>query len=569
MIKLKIQATLKGQWSMVKKMGTFLFLTSPNQQKNRNVPIILTFVICHLCFGICHSVLAQDDNNRLVTLSKEIIESKTNDSLRAPFEELSSLYYKDNKYSEFVDFLKSLVQKNQVATPFINYYIALTRFKQLKYLEESKFWDEYFAQGNNYREELTLDAKNAIDKTSQTEPINLYSRLLIWQFHKNQQDVFAEESLSGLMNAASEFAKGARDLKPIKDVADGLLAYEEKGKSRELYKIYAKAIASSEMKDDELLASASSFYQEGNLDLSETLYDAYIARILKSLPKEKSIPLLIDTAKKFSYKDQALNDPAYAEKLFKNIEELGGKKSFGQELMYLRAFNLEKSKDYTSAKDIYLDLIKYFTQSPHRDEAIFKAGIISTYIGADIKSGRQYFEQLAKEEKDLSPQAISSLYQLGLLSQWEEDYTKAKEFYNQLLNKAADNFADTVSSAKERLKEIEQGKPIDYNLKTFLDISLKQNSVFNMSKADLKSSAYRLNKGQEANFTASAYLPESGCMQVELQYLWSGDIGSMKPSSQNSKFNASYLSPGTKEINLVIVSSSGILDRSIDLVDVY
>ncbi len=45
--------------STPKIKGTFLFLTSPNQQKNRNVPFSLSFVICALVF-ICHLSFAQD-----------------------------------------------------------------------------------------------------------------------------------------------------------------------------------------------------------------------------------------------------------------------------------------------------------------------------------------------------------------------------------------------------------------------------------------------------------------------------------------------------------------------------
>ncbi len=70
-MKLKIQMTKSQRLnksfnlsnSTTKEKGTFLFLTSPNQQKNRNVPFSLSFVICalilfcHLCFGI--SALAE------------------------------------------------------------------------------------------------------------------------------------------------------------------------------------------------------------------------------------------------------------------------------------------------------------------------------------------------------------------------------------------------------------------------------------------------------------------------------------------------------------------------------
>lgn len=58
-------------------------------------------------------------------------------------------------------------------------------------------------------------------------------------------------------------------------------------------------------------------------------------------------------------------------------------------------------------------------------------------------------------------------------------------------------------------------------------------------------------------------------MQIELQYLWSGDLGSKKPSANEAEFATAYTNTGTKVINLVVVSPAGIIDRSLDLVDVY
>jgi hypothetical protein len=509
------------------------------------------------------------DNERLVVLSKQVIEAKTIDTFYSPFEELSKIYFQDNKYSEFTDFLRSLESKNKLAEPFINYYIALTRYNQLKYLEEKQSWDEYFSQGNSYRDEITSLAKNAIDKTKAIDPVNVYARLLIWKFHNDQKDAFVEESLTELMNAVSEYGKSAKDLKPIKDVADQFAVNEEKGKSKELYRLYAQKLASSDMKEDELLKAATDFYKEGNLDLSETFYDTYIAKISKTLPKEKLILVLTDIAKSFAYKDYGLNDMSYAEKMFERIEELSGKEGLEQELMYLRAFNLEKAKEFREAKDIYLDLVKNFPQTSHNQEAIFKAGMIYAYILSDIKSARLYFEELVNKEKNLSPQAISSLYQLGLLAHWEGDSLKAKEYYDKIMIIPSAEAWDTQALVRERLKEIEEAKPIEYNLRTFMDVSLKgENSSYNMGKTELRASVYKLKKGQDEVFSSTAALPDSGCMQVEIQYLWSGHTGSAKPSSPQSSFQTTYSSAGTKEINLVVVSPTGIFDRNIDFVDV-
>jgi len=226
-------------------------------------------------------------------------------------------------------------------------------------------------------------------------------------------------------------------------------------------------------------------------------------------------------------------------------------------------------KDYPKAKDLYLDLLKRYPQTKYADEADFKTGIISTYILRDMKTGRDYFEKLARKET-LSPQVISSLYQLGLLSQWENDLVKAKDYYNKLVEKSGNDFAETVVLARERLKEITESKPIEYNLKTFLDASLKAESpAFESVKVDLNSSRYRLKKDESTDINCTPYAVESGCMKVEIQYLWSGDLGTAKTSLEKSGFNATYAQRGTKIINLAVVSPTGVLDRSIEIVDVY
>lgn len=528
---------------------------------------LLVVAICHMPYAICKSYA--QDNDKLVTLSKRIIESKKNEELYVCFEELKDLYFKEDKYSQLVEFLKSLSQQKEVLGPFVNYYIALTRYYQLKHLEKTQNWDEYFSQGNNYRDQITGAIQKTIDTTGAKDALNIYSRLLLWQFHKDQQDAFVESGLTDLMNAISGYAKDTQDIKPIREVADKLLSSGEKGKSKEVYQIYVQKLVGSVKEDKELGSTALEFYKEGNLELSETVYDVYIERITKTYPKEKLIPILINIARDFSYKDEGQKDASYAEKIFKKIEETGAKNTFDEELTYLRAFNTEKTKDYPKAKDLYLDLLQRYPQTKYADEAEFKVGIIYTYILKDIKTGRVYFEKLA-QEATVSPQVISGLYQLGLFCQWESDLTTAKNYYNRLVEKAGSDFPEAVALAQERLKELTASKPIEYNLKTFLDVSLKEeNPAFTAGSVDLNSSRHRIKKDENVGLKCTPYSVESGCMQVEIQYLWSGDLGTAKPQLEKSEFNTTYVQRGTKEINLVVVSPTGVLDRSIDIVDVY
>ena len=449
-----------------------------------------------------------------------------------------------------------------------SYRVALGRYQQLKNLEEAKNWDEYFAKGNDYRNEIVSEAGKVSSAAPKDDPLRVYSRLLLYSFHKDQQDNFTEEALSNLMEAAADYAKLNHDMVPIKESADKLLFYEEKIKAKELYRIYAKELVSSDIKDEGLREVAEGFYKSGNLELAENIYDTYIERISKKLPKDKYISELKNLASAFVYKDSGSKDMAYVENIFRRIEDAGGIEAFNEDLIYLRGFNLEKNKEYRRAKDVYLLLLQKNPDSKYADELNYKVGIIFTYVLKDLKVGREYFDKLA-DKKSTIPYSLSSLYQLGLLKQWEGDLAPAKGYYNKLIEKSEGQVTDTLEMAQSRLKEVEANATMEHNLKIFMDISLKADSTgFDMSKIDLRSDLYQPKMDEEISIKSSVYLASSGCFNVELQYLWSGNLGDPKPNTNQSEFKAFYKNQGAKMIGLVLVSPTGITDYSFDLIDV-
>jgi len=523
-------------------------------------------LFCALCFGISHSY-AQDSKD-LTGLSKQVMEAKNNAEAYTIIGKISDIYAKDNKYNECVDFLTSLKKQKPAAASTLNYYIGLTRYNQLKFLEEKQNWDEYFAQGNTYREQLTASLGEAISSSTPKDPVNIYAHLTTWKFHRDQQDTANETALEDLMNAVGSYAKEAKDLIPLRDAAGALSSYDEKAKARQLYKIYADSLLSSGASDIELKSSADNFYKEGNLELAENIYDAYIERLEKAGEKEKLFSVLTELARGFMYNDSGNSDPLYAEKIFGEIDALGVKPGLSEELMYLRAFNLEKAKNFSGAHDAYLALLKIYPETKYADKANFKLGIISAYVLGDIPEAKGYFEKLSAGDK-VTSETISSLYQLGLFNQWQQDTEKAKGYYSRLLEKAGEGFPETCSLAKDRLAEIGANKEIEYNLKTFLDLSLKpENASFNMTKCAIAASPYAGKKSQATNISASVVTGGSGCMQIQLEYLWSGATGEVKPSSGQAAFATSYSESGTKVVNLVAVSPSGTIDRSMDFVDI-
>ena len=485
------------------------------------------------------------------------------------FESEQSKYLADNQYNEFIDFLNNFKDKDNSAQLCLDYYKASARYLQLKYLEDKQSWDDYFANGNTYRDELVENAQKVIRQTDSASCLKAKSRLLLWQFHRDQQDAFAQQALEDLVTEMNVYAQQASDLDLIKEVADKILAYEEKSKAREIYKLYVQGLMEQKMTQPQLKSVAAGFYKQGNLELAQSIYDIYIEEISKTLTPDKFIPQLFEIASLFVYKPTGLYDMAFAEKIYAKIEALGQNNAFGQETIYLRAFNLEKFGAYKDARKFYLQLTQAYPDTKYFDEAIYKAAMINAYVLGDINEARKYFDLLAAKTA-FSPQVISALYQLGLLSQWQGDLVKADSYYQLLLKNALDKYVVTVAQTRERIQEIQENKPLSYNLKTFLDLSLKNESALSeMNKAELKSSSYILEKNQLNTVSSLVNMPQSGCNQVELQYLWSGDLGGANPAVTESNFQCAYSDSGTKEINIVIISPAGTIDRSFTMVDVY
>jgi len=501
----------------------------------------------------------------------------------ANFENEKIKYFKENKYSEFIDFLDNYKIVDRLNKPCINYYKALARYTQLSYLEEKQSWDEYFTNGNNYREQIVDSVNKVIAQTNASDGLRSKSRLLVWQFHCGQQDAFCEQALIDLMTDVKAYAGASKDTTLLKQIADLLLSSGQKVNARELYKLYVDKLLEDKVTDLELKNIAAGFYKEKNLELAQTIYDIYIEKISKSLSPDKFIAELFEIASLFVYKPQGnglasdsqnhkpagLYDMAYAEKIYAKIEALGQKDVFNQEAIYLRAFNLEKMNAYKDAQKFYLQLTQTYPDTKHFQEATYKIAMINAYVLANISEAQRYFGILAAKTV-FTPHVISSLYQLGLLSQWQGDLVKASSYYDLLLKSAQDKYIATVAQTRERIKEIQENKPLSYNLKMFLDLSLKNEStLIEMNKTELKLASYILGKNQNNTVSSLVNMPQSGCNQVELQYLWSGDLGGTNPGVAESNFEGAYADLGTKEINMVIISPAGAIDRSFTMVDVY
>ncbi len=154
-------------------------------------------------------------------------------------------FFKENKYSGYVEFLKGLCPDNKFIAPYLSYEVALARYEQLKFLEGRNEWDEYFSKGNDYRDDIVGGLEDCLKALDKLDPAYLYAQLLSYKFHKDQQDSFTQEALASLMESAKGYAQSKNDMQPVKDIADALLSYQEKTSAKELYNIFAQGLIAS------------------------------------------------------------------------------------------------------------------------------------------------------------------------------------------------------------------------------------------------------------------------------------------------------------------------------------
>lgn len=533
---------------------------------------IRLFFVSVLLLSVCASGAAAQDAGRLEALTAQIAAASSAESAYQAFEELTDMYFKERRYNEYLDFLNSLAQKKKEFEPAIDYYIALSRYYQLAYLEETQAWDEYFGKGNDYRGQIKDHLDKAILPASQSAPdvYGLYARLLFWKFQKNQEGGAGAADLNELMDYISLYAaKPGANLAAIKEAATELRSGDEKAKARRVYKIYTDKLLASGTAVDKLKDIALGFYREADLELAESIYDAYLDSLAKTAPREKLIPELVGIAQLFAYGKEKPFDAQYAEKIFAKIDEITGKQGFDQGLMYLRAFNLEKAKLYALSRRVYEDFYTTFADSPRSDEAVFKSGYLTAYGLGKPKEAKVYFERLAAG-KSANPHTVASLYQLGLISQWENNQALAKKYYDQILEILKDTPSlDTAALAKTRLKEIEETRPIEHGLKVFLDAAFTNNPApAETAPAALSSESYNLKKN-ESVFVSSACAPQdSGCVSLDLEYFWSGHLGKTTPQKNEPAFDTGYDSSGPKEVNLLVVSPAGIVAYDFSIIEV-
>jgi TolA-binding protein len=461
---------------------------------------------------------------------------------------LSQEYFAKDDYEGFNQYLEDL--KPLSATGY--YYLALTRQRQIDSWKKAKNWEGVYDKGPFYKKEISDYLKEAKARVKDDPELLLNIQYLNWQSAQSATEDGTDTDYSaGLFNdlvtSARDLALSPKALLRVKAIADEISGLEDKNLARRLYEAYVAKLSGSGLSREDLKAQGQQFLSEGNAYLAKSLFDVYLNSL--SGDKELKARETVAVADKFANGDATEGlDPVFAEEMYKKAFDSAGIAAFKSDSLYRRAFNLERMKEFNSAYDGYNDLLLNSPDLAKKQNIYFRLGVIAAYVKKDVAQAMEYFSKI-KDEFPQDALTISSLYQLGLLSQFKKDLPKAKEYYASV----AAGKDELALLAQERLKEIEEGKEMKYGLKLFIDGVFKTLPL----SVDLTARPWQNTIGEPIRFVVATSSPQTGCMTPVYSYEWSGETGSVSNIPNTAELATVYASVGIKVAHVAIVGPQG------------
>jgi tetratricopeptide (TPR) repeat protein len=484
-------------------------------------------------------------------------------------------YVGDGKFDELIAYLTSLLKKGFERLPDVYFYRAYARQAQLDYWKKIKNWEGVYDKGSEFKASMEADLAQAEKFTKARPDMALRIAMLRWLIASQDDAEAAPGLFDDVVSKAKSAASQPDTMILIKDTADSLSSYEDKNLSRRLYEVYASALKASGPAPEQLKKAGQDFVQQKNIYLAKTLFEGYLEQFAGDSDVLAKETVLI--ADKFAdHGRQEALDPVYAEGLYQKAFDLAGQKAFSAVSQYNRAFNLERMKDAEAAIREYGKILSDYPDFSDRAEVEFRVGVLRAYAVRDIQGAVASFEHI----KTAYPQgriSLSSLYQLGLLSQWESKNDAAKAYYEALMTSAQAQGADMekdelVLLSRERLQEIEEKKPMKYGLRLFFE------GIFGASR-DVQASDMPLSvdvtgrpaKAAVSNdvvFTVTTSNPVTGCMMPDYSYEWSGETGTAANIPNSATWTTSYGTQGIKVIHVAVVGNNGLEGVGFEMIQI-
>ena len=543
---------------------------------NKNLKFKLFFLIFFLSSVLCllssGSSAQSFDDKKAKQLEADILANINDKKTVAMLDDLAAIYMDAREYNQLADFLKRLKVSRISPCDFpVGYYIGLCRHNQLRFLEEKQLWQEFFDKGDAYRKELFEETQQIVENCP-ASIVSIRAQTINWlECMALNGDVF-REAVTKLIEITSKYAQTPDvDINIIKETADALRGENLSPDAKVLYGLYVEKLITQEISVDKLRSYAEEGLKDGNVELGEIIYKRYIRLIKDKMSKDQLSAELILIVKEFATDGWSKGkDPAYAQEVFALLKEYCGESYFTEDIQYLRAYNLERLKEYPLSIEEYALLAKNFPQGKHIDEAEFKLGIMLSYINADREKGKAYFQEIIGRSSQLE-YTVESLYHLSLLAQYGGNFEEARKGYGRILELIAgkNEFIELIGRVEQRQKEIKESKPIEYNLKIFLGNVFSPQDNTDKVSLELDVSPYKVIGSQEVKFSLKQVTLGTGCLSPDFNYIWSGDLGSVSQPPVEAEFSVSYKTPGVKVVNVVVSSAMGTIGQTIEMAEVY
>ena len=398
--------------------------------------------------------------------------------------------------------VQSLAQHPQGLTLFKeNIKKAEELFLQLKKWQEDKDWGNFFSFKEKYFKEI-VELLSPIDKPLLLK-LQAHYLLLRLKYLLDLKDVKQEEELflkelEGVKRVNPELISFLK--KVLSEIPPGNRRFKRKVTS--LYIEFLQKSESAQVLREEL----ESFYNQKDIETFSKLAKSYLNLIRGKKEFKEEVRNFLERSICDGFKEYC--QPYFAEELFKEFSDLD---DISSDWLYLRAYNLEKASEYEKAVSVYKDFLDRFPESPLLNEVLWRLGFIYLYKLSDFSQAEEYFLKL----KDRG--------------------FKVDKYLNVI--------EDRVNLEK-----------LSYNEEMFLK-ALEEKNLFLKGRLQIDSYPARAFLGQRVRLRSLSFSPDTGCLQPQGLFLWSGDLGEVKIATNTPGFQASFKKEGFKIINLVEVVS--------------
>jgi len=392
-------------------------------------------------------------------------------------------------------------------------------FGELKAWQDNKDWQSFFSNKDSHKETIIGLLKDVDSPSS----LRLKAKYLVFEL----KSFLSEKDNKAVLNDFLEEVKNIKEadgdlLLLLRYAISDLTSKSNMQARRKLSSLYIKLLKSSSSKDL-LRREAEAFRLSKDIDNFAAVSSAYLDLIDNNAELKNQILLFIEKACCDGFKDACA--PYFTEELFTRLDEEFGEKP-DEGLEYLRAYNLEKASEFDKAVNRYGDFISRFPESDLLDEVLFRLGFIYMYKMNNFAKAKDYFLRL----KDKGFNAERHLIILD--------------------------------------RQLDKDK-ISYNEKVFLDALMGRAELPRNAVLQIESQPSKVFIGDKLAIRSLSFSPDTGCLVPGGLFLWSGDLGDVRITTNMPDFSTSFREGGLKIINLAEKIPEGVLGFDSALIDVY